>query len=664
MGPEGSSACASSHSQPLLHVTPLEALQHYFRYPYFRPGQEEVVQAVLAGQDVLALMPTGGGKSLCYQVPTLCRPGLCLVVSPLVALMRDQVERLRSLGIQAYALHAGMPDYEQGQIFERCLHPPEGAEVKFLYLSPERLASEIVRERISLMKLSLLAVDEAHCISQWGHEFRPSYRTLGELRALLPGVPCLALTATATPKVAADIRQVLRFPESARTFEGSFARPGLSLSARYADEKPAKLAEILKAVEGTALIYVRSRKLAEQVAQDLRRRGEQADFIHAGLPIALRAQKQDRWMAGRLRVMVATTAFGMGIDKADVRLVLHLGLPESPEAYYQEAGRAGRDGHRSYAVLLYNRQDLAAAISRVEAAYPDAEFIRRVYQALANFLQIPIGAGLMESFDFDLDKFQTLFNLPGRALVGALDRLENAGFIARTDSYRAPGRVQFKVPFEQLYEHQMRYPATEPLLKALLRLYGGNIFSEPVPISENRVGLMLGMDAAGVGRQLVSLSRQALLEYLVPSEHPQLTLLTERYAPEELPLRAQNLDQRRIEDLARAEMMISLAAEPEACRMVRLVGYFGQTLPRPCGICDNCLRKKKAAAASDTPKEAAAEARVLSVLPSEGALTVAAVIRALPNTRVEDVLSALRVLAETGRIRLEEGSVQLIVDGL
>ena len=643
-------------------LDPLQVLQQYFRYPYFRPGQQEVVQAALAGQDALALLPTGGGKSLCYQVPALCKPGLCLVVSPLVALMRDQVERLRSLGIPAYALHAGQQPYEQGQIFERCINPIEGQpEVKLLYLSPERLESDIVRERISQMRVNLLAVDEAHCISQWGHEFRPSYRKLAELRTLLrPGTPCLALTASATPRVAADIRAELGFAPAARTFEQSFHRPGLSLSARYAEDKTAKLVEVLRAVPGTALVYARSRMLCQQTAEALQKAGLQAEYFHAGLPLARRAQVQDRWMAGRTRVVVATTAFGMGIDKADVRLVAHLGLPESPEAYYQEAGRAGRDGQRSYAVLIYNRADLALATRRVEDAYPEADFIRRVYQAMANFLQIPVGLGYMESYPFDLERFQGVYAFPGRALAGALDRLEGAGLIVRTESYRSTAKLQCLVSFEQLYEHQMLHPATEPLLKTLLRLYGGELFTDATSISEQRLALALGLDVRTLARTLQTLAKQNLLAYTPPAEQPQITLLTPRYAPEELPLRAQNLDQRRLQDLARAEAMVSMVAEPEACRMVRLVGYFGQTLPRPCDLCDNCLRRKKAER-GDAPTPGRALARVQEVLAAGEELAVGAVIQALPSCRVEEILTALRVLAAQGKVQIAAGTVRRIV---
>jgi ATP-dependent DNA helicase RecQ len=330
-------------------------------------------------------------------------------------------------------------------------------------------------------------------------------------------------------------------------------------------------------------------------------------------------------------------------------------LPESPESYYQEAGRAGRDGHPSYAVLLYNRADLSATIERIENAYPDDAFIRRVYQAMGNYLQIPVGAGHMQSFDFDLDRFQTLFNLPGWPLVGALDRLENAGLIARTDSYRTPGRLQILVPFEEVYSYQMQNPASEPLLKAILRSYGGSIYNEPIAISESRLALSLGADAESITRQLQTLAKQQLLSYSLPSEHPQLTLLTERYAQEELPLRAENLDVRRQEDLARAEAMISLTTEPSACRMVRLVGYFGQAMPHVCGICDNCLRAKKAQMALHA---APAQERVLTVVPKGTENTVGAILRALPTTKVEDVLEAIRCLLASNQLILVEDRIR------
>jgi len=640
-----------------MSLDPLQVLHQYFGYSYFRPGQEAVVQAVLAGQDALALMPTGGGKSLCYQVPAMCKSGLCVVVSPLVALMRDQTERLRERGIPAYALYAGQPKHEQGRILELCLHPAQGqAPVKFLYLSPERLQNPIVQERLSLMAVMLLAVDEAHCISQWGHDFRPSYRQLGPLRALWPAVPCLALTASATPAVATDIRKELRFGPGSHTFEQSFARPALSLSVRLAKDKTAKLIEILHVVPGSALVYVRTRKLAAQVAGALAQAKVPATFIHAGLPMAARAQRQDRWMAGRTRVIVATSAFGMGIDKANVRLVVHYALPEGPESYYQEAGRAGRDGQRSYAVVLYGPEDVELTLARVEDAYPPEAQLRRIYQALAHAYQVPVGAGALESFSFSLEHFQTTFNLPGKGLVGALRRLQEAGLIALSDSYQAPGRLQFLWPYDKIYEHQMLYPATEPLLKTILRVYGGGLFAEGVAFSETAVARALGTDEPTLARQLASLERLGMLVYAPPTEKPQLTFLTQRYAPEDLPLRAQRLAERKAQDLARAHAMLHMITEGQACRMVRLVGYFGQTMPAVCGICDNCLAKKKGPRLPQD--ERALQEKVLAHVRGLQEVAITLLLKNWPATDPAAVLEAVRALAEAGAVHLTDGKVR------
>ena len=549
------------------------------------------MQAVLAGQDVLALLPTGGGKSVCFQVPALALGGICLVVCPLITLMKDQIGRLKAMGIKAEAIHAGLTHIEIGTILNDCVNGDEPPA--FLYMSPERLENDVVKDRILNMHVRLIAIDEAHCISEWGHDFRPAYRRIAQLRDLLPKVPIIALTATATPQVANDIKAQLKFKATALQFTASFSRPNLSLSVFNVEDKEAKIKSILAGVDGSAIIYVRSRLGAQNITEYLKKYGISADFLHAGLVVAARNQRQERWLVGKVRVMVATIAFGMGIDKPDVRLVIHADLPESLESYFQEVGRAGRDGKKAFGVLLHYPAEAKVLAQKIEANHPEVETVRRVYNALGQYLSIPMGEGYMSSHPFDLEKFINRFAFTNRACLSALHILERGEFIALSDAFKHPSRILFSSQPTEMYEFQVQNPALEPLIKIILRLYGGQVFSDFITIREDSIGHYLHTDGRNIVAQLRYLARMGIIQYLEPSDKPILTFLTARQEAEHLPLRALNLEAKKANDLHKAQSVASYLAERDTCRMQTLVGYFQEGQSIVCGLCDICLAKRK-----------------------------------------------------------------------
>lgn len=569
--------------------TPLAILQHYWRHQYFRPLQEDIIQSVLAGQDTLALLPTGGGKSICFQVPALLREGVCLVVSPLIALMKDQVEQLKKRGIIAVAIHAGLSRAEIDLYLNNALY----GGVKFLYVSPERLQTDIFLERFKQMKVSLIAIDEAHCISQWGYDFRPPYLKIADLRQWHPAVPLMALTATATPRVSADIVDKLNFQKGYKVFQKSFARENLSFVVRKTDNKERKLIEVLSKVKGSAIVYVRSRKSTELLASLLNRNKIPATYYHAGLSHSGRTKLQDDWIANRSRVIVATNAFGMGIDKADVRVVVHMDLPENLEAYYQEAGRAGRDGQRSYAVIIFQELDAEVLKTKVEQAQPSFEFLQRVYQALCNYFQLAMGSSGGESYDFDLHHFCDRFQLYSHEVFHALRRLEESGLILFNESYYAPSRLHFVIDKAKLYEFQIANEKFDPLIKMLLRLYGGELFADFIRISETYVAEGLKTTAKIVSDQLSHLDKLHVLQYLPQNDQPQLTFLLPRQDTTYLPIDKKVLKERRDLIIGKMEAMRLYATETHRCRMQYIQDYFGEELSEPCGLCDVCIDKRK-----------------------------------------------------------------------
>ncbi len=581
-----------SHLTPHdLRLTPHEVLKQYWGFDSFRPLQEDIIRSVLNGNDTLALMPTGGGKSLCYQVPAMTKDGLCLVISPLIALMKDQVENLRKKNITAYAIFSGMSYKEVANTLKVVTE----SNCRFLYVSPERLETRLFKEFLPGMGVQLIAVDEAHCISQWGYDFRPPYLRIALLREELPDVPILALTASATPEVQQDICNRLSRDNKNiwQVFRQSFERPNLSYSVFRVDSKINKILEILNNVGGTAIVYCKSRKRTKEISDLLRLQDLSSDFYHAGLAQEERTRKQEEWIANKTRVIVCTNAFGMGIDKPDVRVVIHADVPDCLENYYQEAGRAGRDGKRSYAVLLYNDHELDELAAMTEIRFPSLEIIRNAYQAIVNYLQAPVGAGMGEQFDFDIADFTGRFKMDPHASMYALKCLEQDGWIAFNEQVFKPGTVQFNTNKERLYRFEEENPVLEPLLKTLLRAYEG-IFDQPVFISELQIAQMMKTDVSIVKKLLQDANRAGVIEYIPRKDHPQLQFLRPRVKAEELRIDPESYKMRKERFIRRIRQMTSFVKNKSGCRSKIIGHYFGDEKIGECGICDNCLSRKNA----------------------------------------------------------------------
>lgn len=569
--------------------TPLTILTRYWRHQQFRPLQEDIITSVLNGHDTLALLPTGGGKSICFQVPTLLLEGLAVVITPLIALMKDQVEQLKQRGIDAVAIHSGMSRREIDVLLDNCVFGP----IKFLYVSPERLHTEIFIARVKRMKVAMIVVDEAHCISQWGYDFRPSYLQIGSLRALKPDVPVIALTATATAQVCEDIQEKLLFRQPAGIFRRSFARENVSLVVRKTESKERKLMEVLQKVKGSAILYVRSRKATQDIATWLMRRGVTASFYHAGLTVEERTRRQEEWIGNKTRVMVATNAFGMGIDKPDVRVVIHLDLPENLESYYQEAGRAGRDGARSFATIIYNEADAIVLREKTEQAHPAPEAIKKIYQALANYYQLALGSGVGESFNFDLHDFSNRFGIPAPEVYVGLKKLEEEGFIQFNESFFSPSHLCIVVDRAKLYEFQIANARFDPVIKMILRLYGGELFAGFVKISELQMARALHVTYDEMVSILNHLTALQIVVYEPVKDKPQVTFVMPRQDADRLPLNIRRLEERKRLVMGKMQAMLDYADETVRCRMQVIQDYFNDPLARACGICDVCLSKKK-----------------------------------------------------------------------
>ena len=569
--------------------SPLSVLQHYWNHGQFRPLQEDIVRSVLDGHDTLALLPTGGGKSICFQVPALIREGICIVITPLIALMKDQVEQLKKRGIEAVAIHSGMKRHE----IDLYLNNSIFGNIRFLYVSPERLQTEIFIERVKQMKVGLISVDEAHCISQWGYDFRPPYLQITSLRDLKPDVPIIALTASATAQVQQDIMDKLAFRKPACVFRKSFARDNLSFVVRKTENKEKKLLEILQKVNGTAIIYVRSRKATKDVAKILSRRNLSASYYHAGLSFEDRAKRQEEWISGKTRVMVATNAFGMGIDKADVRIVIHLDIPENPESYYQEAGRAGRDGHRSYAAILYQEADITNIRHKVEQSLPSIEYIRKIYQCLANFYQLATGSAEGESYDFELHKFSERFALNPIEVYSALKKLEEEGIIQFNESFYSPSTLHIQVDHATLYQFQVAHAKFDEPLKMLMRLYGGELFSGFVRISESYIANAFKVSLQEVTSILKHLHELGVVLYTPVRDQPQITFVIPRQDADHLPLNIKRMEERRKLIMGKLEAMVEYVSTAHRCRMQMIQEYFNEVTLKECNICDVCIVKRK-----------------------------------------------------------------------
>ena len=618
-----------------------QVLTHYWGFDQFRPLQEEIIQSVLDGHDTLALMPTGGGKSACFQIPALVKPGICIVVSPLIALMKDQVENLKEKGISAISIISGMGRREVDIALDNCIY----GNIKFLYLSPERLLSDLVRERIRHMNVNLIAIDEAHCISQWGYDFRPPYLHISELRELHPKVPFLALTATATEDVALDIQQKLQF-RNPNIFRKSFERKNLSYLVYNEENKMRKLLSIARNVKGTGVVYVRNRRETQEISRLLNIEGISSEFYHAGLESAVRMKKQMSWKTSEIRVMVATNAFGMGIDKPDVRFVVHLDLPESLEAYYQEAGRAGRDGKKAFTVLLYNNSDKNRLIKKLTQSYPSVEEIRKVYHNLGNYFQLAHGAGEGLTLEFDLADFCNRFKLDAIKTLNALKFLEHDEFIALSETVFLPSRIQVLCGPEDIYRFQVEQPAYDQFLKIMLRSYGG-IFDYFVPIKETDLGKRLGLSRADVIQILQKLHSMEIINYVAQTDKPHITFIKQRHDNQHLSIDSKYLAERYKINKFQVESVISYA-ETVKCRSQQLLNYFNETHASECGVCDVCLQKKK-----ELKKESITDEIIKEVFNSlsNGSLQLDYLINSIKSGNDKEKLNVIRTLLDAGKIK-------------
>ncbi len=621
---------------------PVSVLQHYWGYPAFRPLQEDIIQGVLQNRDTLALLPTGGGKSLCYQVPALCREGLTLVISPLIALMKDQVGALRKRGISAAAIFTGLHQRE----IEGRLESAAAGYLKLLYLSPERLASERFLGRLDRLPVRLIAVDEAHCIAEWGHDFRPAYLRIAELREHLPKVPVLALTASATPAVKQEIAERLALRNPA-FFEASFARNNLSWIVRRAENKRQRLAQIFGRVEGTGLVYTRSRRRTQELAQWLQGQGISASWYHAGLDADTREQRQDQWMKGQVRVMVCTNAFGMGIDKPDVRVVVHYEAPDSLEAYYQEAGRAGRDGAPCWAGLLASQGDLEDLARRRDGDMPGLDEVRQLYQRLADHCQLAIGAGLGESHELDPAEFARRHKTPPAPLLQGLRILQQEGYIALNESIFLPPRVMMTASRSDIYRFQVENARWDPLIKALQRSTPG-LFEHFAVLDENRLARQLEWRLGELQQGLRHLQQFGLLLYQPRQEKPMITWMRPRADARSLSLDTGHWRWRQERHRERIQAVLDYIQAEEGCRSVRIQGYFGEQA-QPCGRCDLCRR-------AVLQPDMEGTLRALRALLAREALRPADIpARLLPRPEAE-VLQALRWLQDRGELKRGAGN--------
>lgn len=564
-----------------------EILKKYWGYDEFRPLQEDIINSVLAGHDTLGLMPTGGGKSITFQVPALMNDGLALVVTPIISLMKDQVDNLIARHVKATYLHAGLSFSETRRTIEKCLY----GNYKFLYVSPERLGSETFLDHLKHMPINLIVVDEAHCISQWGYDFRPSFLNIAQVRQYVPNVPILALTATATPVVVDDIMTRLEF-KAPMVFKKSFSRPNLSYIVRRTTDKLTELIHIVSSVPGSVIVYARSRKRTKEVAEELCRRGLIADYYHAGLVIEDKEAKQNKWKSGELRIMVATNAFGMGIDKPDVRLVVHIDMPNSLEEYYQEAGRAGRDGKKAYVVLLVKPTDRRLLLKHVADAFPEKDYIKRVYERVGNFLHVAVGEGYDKVYDFNFNLFCRTFKLPVIATHNALKLLTQSGYIEFVEEIETQSRVMILVDKEALYHIETPNVHVDAVLHALLRSYSG-LFADYVFINEAVISFHYGISENDIYEALVELTRLHILHYVPRKRTPYIFYSTSREEPRYLKIPKAVYEEMKERMEGRVNAVINYAYCDDLCRENRLLQYFGEDAQEPCTHCDWCIDRRK-----------------------------------------------------------------------
>jgi len=621
----------------------LDILKQYWGYDDFRPLQGDIIRSIVSGKDTLGLMPTGGGKSLTFQVPTLAMKGICVVVTPLIALMKDQVENLKKRGITAAAIYSGMSHNEILMTLDNAVFEA----YKFLYVSPERLTTPIFMEKIKQATVCMIAVDESHCISQWGYDFRPSYLRIADIRELLPDVPVLALTATATPEVVDDIQRQLHFREP-NVFQKSFHRSNLAYVVRTTENKDEHLLKILNSVPGTSVVYVRNRKRTKEISDFLNLNGISAENFHAGLKNETKDAKQSRWKSGETRAIVSTNAFGMGIDKAEVRTVVHMDLPDSLEAYFQEAGRAGRDEKKAYAVLLYNNGDAVKMRKRVSDSFPGKEMVLKVYEALGNYLEMGVGSGLDKVFAFDIGDFCMKFKLPILISYNCLKILQQAGYLELTDEQDSSARVLFIVGKDDLY-NQKQTPEQEKLIHILLRSYTG-LFTDMASINEDIIAKRLEWTREKVYEELVGLAKERVIQFIPRKKTPYLTFVREREATERVILGKEAYDDRRERYIERVKSVLDYAKEENICRSQVLLSYFGEKETKPCGKCDICQKKKETLV---TEEDFETIRQHIEQALSAEELSVNALVKKVPFKEPK-VLQVIRFLKDNGQLKENE----------
>ena len=627
-----------------------EILKQYWGYDSFRDLQEEIITSIGEGKDTLGLMPTGGGKSITFQVPALAQSGLCIVITPLIALMKDQVQNLRKRGIKALAIYSGMTRQEIVTALENCIF----GDYKFLYISPERLDTEIFRIKLRSMKVSMITVDESHCISQWGYDFRPAYLKIAEIRELLPGVPVLALTATATPEVVKDIQSRLNFREE-NVFRMSFERKNLAYIVRKTDNKTGELLHILKRIDGSAIIYVRNRRRTKEITELLMQEGITADFYHAGLDNAVKDLRQKRWQNGEIRVMVATNAFGMGIDKPDVRIVLHIDLPDSPEAYFQEAGRAGRDGLKAYAVILYAKSDKMTLHKRVADTFPEKEYILQVYEHLQYYYQMAMGDGFQCIREFNLEEFCRKFKYFPVPVDSALKILTQAGYLEYTDEQDNASRILFTIRRDELYKLREMGTEAETLIQTILRSYTG-VFTDYAYISEDTLAIRTGLTRQQIYNILVTLTKRRIVDYIPHKKTPYIIYTRERLELRYLHIPASVYEERKARYEARIKAMEEYVTSESVCRSRMLLRYFGEKNEHNCKQCDVCLNRHET---DCLPEDSFREMRKQTLeLLTRKSLPPAGIANAIEAER-EDISRVIQYLLEEGELKMQDGMLHI-----
>lgn len=618
-----------------------QILIKYWGHTEFRPLQEDIITNVLEGKDTLALLPTGGGKSICFQVPALAKEGICVVISPLIALMKDQVENLLKRNIKAAAIFSGMTNREIDITLDNCVY----GNYKFLYVSPERIETDLFKARLEKMNVNLFAIDESHCISQWGYDFRPSYLNIAKLREYKPDVPFLALTATATSQVVGDIQEKLKFKKE-NVLQKSFERKNIAYVVIYEEDKYKRLLRILNKIKGTSVVYVGTRKRTKEIAQFLVQQGVSADYYHAGLSNHERSAKQNNWITNKTRVIVSTNAFGMGIDKPDVRTVVHLDLPNSLEAYFQEAGRAGRDEEKAYAVLLVEQADRLELEKQIINSFPEIETIKTTYQALANFFQIPIGSALNESYFFDINTFSKQYNFQSFTVYNCLKFLEKEGYLMLSEANYNPSRVKIEINKNDLYDFQLKNPTIDIFIKTLLRSHSG-LFEEFVKIDEFDLAKKLKTTREKIIKVLDYLLHLNIISYTKQTNLPQITFLTPRVETKSLYISRQHYSERKEVSITKMESVIYYAYSKHKCRSQILLGYFGETNSYRCGVCDVCLERNKLEL-SDVEFSNVSD-QIKKILGVEH-LPITALVNKIKGVREDKVIKVIQWLTENEKL--------------